>query len=221
MIFGAPETVPGREARDERVQMVAILCQPAVHRRDEVHHVRIALERHVLRHPHRTELADAPEIVAPEVDQHDVLGSLLLVALELLRHAKVFVFVGAARPRAGNRVRLGASPFDADEHLRRRADDREAVHPHEIHVRRRIDVTQGAVDRERVGGDLCLEALRQDRLIDVAGGDVLLDGAHARFEDLARLVGREFGSGCVSAADGCDRLRSSSRSRNWILAHAN
>ena len=75
--------------------------------------------------------------------------------------------------------------------------------PHEIHVRRRIDVTQRAVDRERVGGDFCLEALRQDRLVDVACGDVLLDGAHARFEDVTRLVGREL----RRVASGCRRLR--------------
>ena len=55
-------------------------------------------------------------------------------------------------------------------------------------------MTQGAVDRERVGGNVCLEALREDRLIDVACGDVLLDGARRRSsEDVTRLVGREFG----------------------------
>ena len=81
----------------------------------------------------------------------------------------------AARPRAGDRVRLDAPAFDAHEHLRRRADDRQAAHPDEIHVRRRVDVAQRAVDGERIGRDVRLEPLRQHRLVDVAGGDPLLD----------------------------------------------
>ena len=94
----------------------------------------------------------------------------------------------AARARAGDRMRLDAPPFDAHQHLRRRPDDRQAAHADEIHVGRRVHVPQRAVDRERIGRDVRLEALRQHRLVDVAGGDVLLDRAHAGFERLARLV---------------------------------
>ena len=65
--------------------------------------------------------------------------------------------------------------------------------PDEIHVRRRVDVPQRAVHRERVRRDVCLEALRQHGLIDVAGGDVLLDRSHAGLEVLAGLVGAELG----------------------------
>ena len=46
-------------------------------------------------------------------------------------------------------------------------------------------MTQRAVDGERVGGDVGLEALRQHDLVDVAGGDVLLRGTHIRLELLA------------------------------------
>ncbi len=74
----------GREARHQRVEVVAIVGELPVDRRDQVHDVRVALERHVLRHPHRAELADPAEVVAPEIDEHDVLGALLLVALQLL-----------------------------------------------------------------------------------------------------------------------------------------
>ena len=90
--------------------MVAIFGEPAIHRRDEVHDVRIALECHELRDPHRTIFADAAEIVAPEVHQHDVLGSFFLVAFELFCHAKVFVFVRPAGSRARDRVRSAFRP---------------------------------------------------------------------------------------------------------------
>ena len=53
-------------------------------------------------------LADAADVVAAEVDEHHVLGALLLVALQLLGQPHVLVVVAAARPRAGDRMRLDA-----------------------------------------------------------------------------------------------------------------
>ena len=50
-------------------------------------------------------------------------------------------------------------------------------------------MAQRAVDRERLRGHLRLEALRQDDLIDVARGDVLLGRPHLLLEALARVVG--------------------------------
>ena len=41
----------------------------------------------------RAVVAHAAEIVAPEVDEHDVLGALFLVALELLGQAQILVVV--------------------------------------------------------------------------------------------------------------------------------
>ena len=40
-------------------------------------HVRVGLGDHVFVHRHAARLADASEIVALEVDQHDVLGAFL------------------------------------------------------------------------------------------------------------------------------------------------
>ena len=51
-----------------------------------------------------------------------------------------------------------------------------------VHVRRRIHVAKGAVDRERIGGERRLESLRQHDLIDVAGGNVFLGRAHHLLE---------------------------------------
>ena len=53
-------------------------------------------------------------------------------------------------------------------------------------------MAQRAIDGERIGRDVGLEALRQHRLIDIARGDALLDRAHARFEHLFRLVRSNF-----------------------------
>ena len=117
---------------------------------------------------HRAELADPAEIVAAEIDEHHVLGPLLLVPLQLLGRAADRLRRSAARPGAGDRVRLDVPPFHAHQHLRRRPDDRQAAHADEIHVGRRVDVTKRAVDGERIGCDVRLEPLRQHRLVDVA-----------------------------------------------------
>ena len=87
--------------------------------------------------------ADAREVVAAEVDEHHVLGAVLLggeqplgVALARLR-------------RAGDRVQRGARALALDERLGRGADEREAVELEQEEVRRRVDAAQRAVERER------------------------------------------------------------------------
>ena len=126
-IFGAPETVPAGKQATQGVEPVATLGQPALDARDEVHDVRVALDGHELRHPHGAGVAHAADVVAAEVDQHDVLGALLLVALQLLAEPEVLLRGGAARARAGDRVRLDLAVLDAHQHLGRRADDRDVA----------------------------------------------------------------------------------------------
>ena len=94
----------GREDGAQRVERVELRPQPALDVADEVEDVAVALDLHVLRHGHRARPGDAPEVVAPEVDEHHVLGPLLGVALELLGEELVLGRRGAARPRAGDRV---------------------------------------------------------------------------------------------------------------------
>ena len=153
--------------------------------------MREALQPHELRHADRSVFTDAADVVAPEVDEHHVLGALLFVALELFGQPHVFFVAASARPRPRNRMRLDPRTFDAHEHLRRRADHRHAAHSDEIHVRRRVHVAQRAVNGEWIGGYVGLEPLRQHDLIDVARGDVLLGRAHLLFELLARVIRRD------------------------------
>ena len=103
-IFGAPVTVPAgkheRSASSDRGPRERAL--DAAH---EVHHVRVALDLHVLRDAHAAGRANATEVVPPEVDEHEVLGGLLLAA----RGAPPPC---AHRPRRS--VRAGASPRSGD-----------------------------------------------------------------------------------------------------------
>ena len=69
-------------------------------------HVRVALDAHELIHAHAAGLADAPEIVALQIDEHDVLGALLRMGDQRRDLAPVGIGAAAARPRAGDRARL-------------------------------------------------------------------------------------------------------------------
>ena len=60
----------------------------------------------------------AAQVVAPEVDEHHVLGALLRVALELLGEERVLAGVGAARAGAGDRVGREPVALDLEQQLR-------------------------------------------------------------------------------------------------------
>ena len=133
--FGAPDTVPaGKHATSASSRSQRSDNCPS-HDRYQVHHVRISLERHIRRHLHRAVCRHAPEIVAPQIDEHHVFGAFLLVALQLLSQPGVVFLSRPSRPRAGDRVRFDSASLDANEHFGRRADDCALPHAKEIHVR--------------------------------------------------------------------------------------
>ena len=100
-----------------------------------MHDVAVALHVAEVVHVHRPAGADAPKIVAAEVDQHQVLGALLRVGQQSLLQRQVGLARGAARQRAGDRPRLGHLAGDAHQHLRRRADQRALARAQQEHVR--------------------------------------------------------------------------------------
>ena len=135
--------------------------------------MREALRLEEALHLHRPRPADPREVVAAEVDEHHVLGALLLGGEQALR-------VPLAGPcRARDRVQRGAAALGLHERLGRGADEREAVELEQEQVRRRIHPPQGAVELQRARRGRPLGALREHDLEGVARADVLLR-AHDR-----------------------------------------
>ena len=122
----------------------------------------------------RARLADPAEIVAAEVDEHDVLGPFLRVGEQLAGEARVLLRRGAAPAGAGDRVQQGAPSGDLEVRLGRRTDDVESVKAEQIHVRAGVGGPQHPVDVQRVGVGRSLEALGDNDLEALAGPDVLL-----------------------------------------------
>ena len=69
-----------------------------------MHDVAVGLDLHQLVDRDGAVLADAAEVVAAEVDEHHVLGALLLVGEQLGGDAAVLLGARAARARAGDRL---------------------------------------------------------------------------------------------------------------------
>ena len=72
--------------------------------RDEVEDVAVALDFHVLADADRAGTRDPAQVVAPEIDQHHVLGALLRIALELLGEQRVLPGIDAAWPGSSDGV---------------------------------------------------------------------------------------------------------------------
>ena len=156
--FGAPETVPaGRQARRASKASLS-LGQLAGDVRGDVHHVAVTLDHHHVGQLDGAVLGDAADVVAAQIDQHHVLGPFLGIGQQFLGQPAVFLLVGAARARAGQRADGHLAVDHATHDLRRTADQRHARRPQEEHERAGVHDPQRAVDLERVGLDRQLSA---------------------------------------------------------------
>ena len=68
----------------------------AFHLRDDVHHVRVALDDELVGDLDAAHLGDAAAVVAPQVQQLEVLGALLLVRQQVLLEGQVLGLGGPA-----------------------------------------------------------------------------------------------------------------------------
>ena len=208
---------PGNTARMTSPGVTSARSAPA-HVRDDVMHVRVTLDRHQLVHFDRARHADAAEIVALQVDQHDVLGAFLGMA-DQFAHARRVVVAGEARPRAGDRPRLR----DAVAHVRPGAPARNSTTAQSCHCSNPANGAGFARRRlaYRAAGDGAVRIARAPlaRQIDlehVAGAQVFVDARDAIqkslrvvfFDMRRRLPAADEGSGAASRS----RCSSSSKS---------
>ena len=120
-----------------------------------------------------------------------MLGALLLRRPQLGLQTHVLGFVRSAPPRPGDRMHDHRAFLDANERLRRRADQGGRVRLEKEHVGRRIHVPERAIERQRIGTGTDVEALREHDLDAVSFGDQLTRAADAIFELGRRAVGRD------------------------------
>src|SRR6266581_1731212 len=115
----------------------------------EVVHVREGPQAPQHRNVDAPEVADLPEIVPLEVDDHHVLGGVRLARSEFVREGAVFRGRPASGPRPLDRPCLDVPPADAEEPLRARGQDAVVARVEVPAERRRRPRTQTLVRRLR------------------------------------------------------------------------
>src|SRR5699024_9642471 len=144
---------------------------------DDVLDVGEALQVHEVPHHHGAGGAELLQIVAGEVDQHQVLGALLRVGEQLCAERLVLLRGGPAGPRTRDRMGGGRGTPHTDQRFRARTDDVDGLAlrvdgAQQVHVRTGVHAPQHAVDVQRVRGDRQREPLGGDDLEDLAVDDV-------------------------------------------------
>ena len=133
---------------------------------------------------HGAERRHPADIVATEIQQHQMLGAFLRVGQQFGLQ-RLILFVGRAAPaRARQRPDRHRAVAQPHQDLRAGAHDGKAAEIEEEQERRRIDPPQRAIQRERRQGERHREALAQHDLERVAGGDVFLAAHHRGQERL-------------------------------------
>lgn len=169
------------------------------------------LELHQIVHVHRLGLADPVDVVSGQIDQHDVLGSILLRCQKSLSELDVLCNLvsmavghdGPARPltlsslappdRSSDSVIVHLSPLNLAQRLWTGSNNLDIFAVEVEHVRTGVQPSEVSVDVE--GVQLCRsrQSLTGDGLNDVALDNVLLQFRNetliASFADIAlRLV---------------------------------
>jgi len=184
-----------------------------------VHDVGVALDGHELGDADGAGGGDAPDVVAQEVDEHEVLGAFLGVARELAGEGEVGGLVADAGAGSGDGAGGEAATDELDEELGRAADELGVGQAEVAHVGRGVGGADGLVGERAGGGDGQLEPGGEVDLVGVAGRDVVLGpadgggevfGAEGGLEDRDWLAGREEGgrgrgAGLVPAPDKVER----------------
>ena len=158
------------EGRLEQLRQADVLAQPSLDRRDEVHDARELVLGHQLGPADAARLAHAREVVALEVDDHHVLGGVLLGAASSS--------VGAERARALDRLRPDPRPAPREESS---GEAETIVQPSPVNGRgcERPQRSERRGHAGRIAVEGRREVLDEVDLVDVAGRDRLphrLDG---------------------------------------------
>ena len=153
---------------------------------------RVGLDGHERRHVHAPQRAHAAEVVADEVDDHEVLGARLLVVAQRGAAVGVLDRMGGARRGALDRLGLDHPlAVDAQEALGRGAQHRQVAEAQQRRVRRRVARAQRAVGGERLDRAVAAQLGGQADLVALALEDLVLAGGDVGEVGLAALAGGE------------------------------
>src|SRR6516165_9994635 len=181
---------PGRETGRQRFKRPAILAQSSLDIRHDVHDLAVALNEELVGHFDGAYLGNPADVVAAEIEQHEVLGALLGIGEEFGFKRQIFARRSAAWPRAGDRANSDDPAGGLDHDFRAGSRYGKVAEIKKIKIRRRINAAQCAVERKWRQRERQFEALREHDLKNVAGGYVVLRALDHALEFGRGRVGR-------------------------------
>ena len=153
-----------------------------------MHNMRIALDLHKLGYLNCAWLADSPDIITPQVNEHDMLSALLLVVSELFFQSRILGGVLAAAAGAGDGMGGYRAIFNSYQKLGGGSRDIEITQVKVVHVGRRVNGAQSPIYGKGTSIGTPRPALGQNSLNYIAGKDVLLGLGHYALERCLREV---------------------------------
>ena len=115
-----------------------------------MHDMGKTLHIHAALQVHAAGLGHPPEVIAPQIHQHHMLGLFLGVTAQFLRQPGIFQIVPATAPRPGDGRQLQAAFLAAHHDFRRGPPEAEVCQPHEEHVGRGIIAAHTPVEHEGI-----------------------------------------------------------------------
>ena len=146
---------------------------------DDVHDVAVTLHGHEIGERDTTEFRNPPNIVAGEIDKHEMFRALLGIGKQLTREFRIRLRRRPSLAGAGNGTDLDISFGHLHMNLRRASDQGDPSRKTQAeHVWRGIHEAQGAVEMHRIARIRDRTTLGEDDLEDIAGLDELLRIKH-------------------------------------------
>ncbi|MNH23697.1 hypothetical protein D3C79_836060 [compost metagenome] len=128
-----------RQNRPQCIHRRQAFTQLAGNVGNNVHHVGVTLDHHLLGQAHTAGRRHTADIVAAQIDQHQVLGNFLVVRQQVVFQRTIGLFGRTTRAGTGNRAHGDQVVLDTYQHFGRAADHMEVTEVEEVHVRRRVE----------------------------------------------------------------------------------
>src|SRR5215471_1055845 len=109
----------GRKSRSNCIKHATTTAHTADYVGYDMHDVAVALDLHELCYSNRAEFRHSTNVIASEIDQHDVLGALLRIRQQLRGVGFVLRWSEASRARACDWTNLHSVTGQPDVHFRR------------------------------------------------------------------------------------------------------
>ena len=151
-----------------------------------MHDVGVTLDDHLLREPDGTCLGNATDIVAAQIDQHQVLCDLLLVAQEICLERFILIGGAAALTGACNGSDGDLAALKADQNLRRGTHYLKLTQVDKVKIGGRVQIAQRAIQRQGRLREGDHHALRWDDLHHVSPQNIVPNNGYPLFKGFLR-----------------------------------